>query len=81
MRKKASWKREIPTFMGGVYGVYFGLSGGAYTGEHGTLEMIYTLFAAGLGVASIGVVITSIMLMRAMRAYEKLEIRLCGIKA
>ncbi|CAN7737970.1 hypothetical protein [Duganella sp. LjRoot269] len=73
MRKKASWKSELPTLFGAAYGVYFGFSGGAYAGSPGILETTYSLFSAGFGVANLCVVITSIILMRTMRAHEKVR--------
>lgn len=73
MRKKASWKSEIPTLFGAMYGVYFGFSGGAYVGSPGVLETIYSLFSFGLGTASLCVVVTSIILMKTMRAHEKVR--------
>lgn len=73
MSKRATWKKEIPTLLGAIYGVYFGFSGGAYAGPPGAWATIHYVFSAGLGLASVALIITTITLMKAMRAHDKMR--------
>jgi hypothetical protein len=71
MDKKASWKSQIPTLLGAMYGVYFGFSGGVYKGSPGAMETAHTWLSVGFGAVNLALVGACILLMRAMRAYEK----------